>query len=152
MPKATELDQPNVTTTERTRQESAEDLKEILDAVSSVEQIELSEDEIAGIVNQLSRVMPASDIPGVIRSGMARLRERHIFGDAVDRDIDWLTGWLKPVLDKATYLGVFAVPIVPEGSLDLQKMMGASCSKISLPKTAGRMIFTWIRLIEWLPG
>ncbi|HBX68223.1 MAG TPA: hypothetical protein DEH25_02225 [Chloroflexi bacterium] len=91
-------------------QESAEELKRILDAVSSIEQIELSQDEIDGIVKQLSRVMPAGDIPGVIASGMARLRERHILGESVDKDINWLAGKLKPIIDKATYLGVFAGP------------------------------------------
>jgi hypothetical protein len=54
--------------------------------------------------------MPTSDIPGVVRGGMARLQERHISGETVDNDIDWLTGQLKTIVDKATYLGVFAGP------------------------------------------
>ncbi len=91
-------------------QESAEDLKQILDAVSAIEQIELSQDEINQIVSQLSRVMPAGDIPGVVKSGLARLNERHIRDDNVDRDMDWLTGRLQPVLDRAKYLGVFVGP------------------------------------------
>jgi hypothetical protein len=90
--------------------ESVESMKEILEAVSTVEQIELSEGEISIIVDKLSRLMPASDIPGVVRSGLARLQERHIIQDEVAGDIDWLATKLKPALDKATYLGVFAGP------------------------------------------
>ena len=78
MTTASQLEQNQFDPPEDAQQESIENLKEILEAVSAVEQIELSEDEIAGIVNQLSRLMPASDIPGVVRSGMARLQERHI--------------------------------------------------------------------------
>jgi len=91
-------------------QVSAEELQQILDAISSTEQIELSEVEINQIVNQLSRVMPASDIPGVITSGLARLRERHIIREGADHDINWLTSKVKPMVDRATYLGVFAGP------------------------------------------
>ncbi len=54
--------------------------------------------------------MPAGDIPGVVKSGLARLRERHIQDDAADRDIEWLTGRLKPFVDRAKYLGVFVGP------------------------------------------
>ncbi|MFN2151231.1 MAG: hypothetical protein ACK2T5_06510, partial [Anaerolineales bacterium] len=81
-----------------------------MNAVSEVDQIELSESEIEGIVNQLSRVMPAGDIPGVITSGLARLRERHILSESADSDVNWISGKLKPILDRATYLGVFAGP------------------------------------------
>jgi hypothetical protein len=110
MTTAPQLEQNPVDSPGDVQQESAEDLKELMKAVSSVEQIELSEEEITKIVGQLSQVLPAGDIPGVIRSGMARLQERHIVGDEVDSDIDWLTGRLKSVLDKATYLGIFAGP------------------------------------------
>jgi hypothetical protein len=110
MATAAQLEIDHVDPTEDKQQESVENLREILEAVSSVEQIELSEEEITLIIHQLSRVMPAGDIPGVVRSGMARLQERHIVKDKVDSDIEWLAGKLKPVLDKATYLGVFAGP------------------------------------------
>ncbi len=90
--------------------ESAEVLKQILDAVSSVEQIELSEAEIAELVKQLSPVMPAGDIPGVIASGLARLNERHIMRDAANDKRRQLSARLKPLIDRATYLGIFAGP------------------------------------------
>jgi len=93
-----------------TQSGETQDLKQILNAVSAVDQIELSESEIEGIVNQLSRVMPAGDIPGVITSGLARLRERHILSESADSDVNWISGKLKPILDRATYLGVFAGP------------------------------------------
>ena len=110
MPLPTQLDSEKISPQDVEQRESAEELKQILDAVSSIEQIELSKDEISGIVNQLSRVMPASDIPNVVKSGVARLSERHIVEPDAERDIDWLAGKLKPILDRATYLGVFAGP------------------------------------------
>jgi hypothetical protein len=105
-----QLSQSQVDSTDDEQQETIENLKLILESVAAVEQIELSEQKIAGIVNQLSRLVPASDIPGIVRGGMARLQERHISGETVESDIDWLTGQLKTIFDKATYLGVFAGP------------------------------------------
>ncbi len=110
MSSPTEINQEEIELKDIVEQDSAEDLKQILDAVSAIEQIELSQDEINEIVGQLSRVMPAGDIPGVVKSGMARLRERHIRDDTVDSDIDWLSGRLQPIIDRAKYLGVFVGP------------------------------------------
>ena len=110
MTSSTELEPKESTLSDEVQQESAEDLKQILDAVSSIEKIDLSQDEINEIVSQLSRIMPASDIPGVVKSGLARLRERHIRDDEVKNDLDWLRGRLKPIKDRAQYLGVFVGP------------------------------------------
>ncbi|HIE57212.1 MAG TPA: hypothetical protein EYP88_03130, partial [Anaerolineales bacterium] len=91
-------------------EETAEVLKEILDAVSSTEQIAISKAEIEELLAQLSPVIPAGDIPGVISSGLARLRERHIVEAPETGGKHPLSVRLKPIIDRATYLGIFAGP------------------------------------------
>ena len=88
----------------------SEEVKQILSAISTVDQLDLSEGEISGIVNELSRIMPAGDIPGVIASGLARLKERHIWDTEDDPKLKSIRSKIKPLMDRLTYLGVFAGP------------------------------------------
>ncbi len=90
---------------------NTKNLKKIINSVSSGGQIKLSAQEIDAIVAQLSHAMPASDVPGVVLSGMARFKGRNLSKADVDQDMALLfSGLRRELRERVTYMGAFAGP------------------------------------------
>ncbi len=106
---------------------TADNLRTIAHSSSVRELSRLSLPEVDAIVNEVSRVIPAGNVPGVILSGLARLSERKPSLDMVKRDINLLFKGIEQVLDKALYGAFFAGPAaVIWGYQNLLKLAGAS--------------------------
>ncbi len=85
----------------------------------------LSLPEIDQVSEQVSRVIPAGNVPGMILSGLARLPGRTPPIQNVKRDIDFLFKGVEQVLDKAVYGMFFAGPAaVIWGYQNLLKLAG----------------------------
>lgn len=66
--------------------------------------------EIDSVVEQISRIVPAGNVPGVILSGMARLKDRRMSNKLIRRDVNLLFRGVEQALDKAVYGTFFAGP------------------------------------------
>lgn len=89
---------------------TAENLKSIAQSHAIRELSQLSLSEIEAVVDQVARVVPAGNVPGVILSGLARLSGRKLPLETVRRDIDLLFKGVEQVLDGAVYSAFFAGP------------------------------------------
>ena len=70
----------------------------------------LSLPEMEAVVDQVARLAPAGNIPGLILSGLVRLPERRLPAQAIRRDLDLLFKGMEQTLDKAIYATFFAGP------------------------------------------
>ncbi len=104
---------------------TASDLRTIARSMTLRDLSSLSLPEIDAVVDAVAQVIPAGNVPGVILSGLARLSGRKLPNEVVERDINLLFKGVEQVLDKATYLAVFAGPAaVIWGYQNLLKLAG----------------------------
>lgn len=94
--------------TKKITQATIEDLIIIGSSLSQEKISDLSLPEIEEIVNVVARVMPAGNVPGLIASGLARLRGKNPSRKDVKRDINMLFHGMSHMLDHAVY-GVFFI-------------------------------------------
>src|SRR5688572_8309347 len=66
--------------------------------------------EIQEISEQIARVVPAGNMPGLILSGLSRIEERQVSQADAERHIDLLFRGVRDMLDKAMYGAMFAGP------------------------------------------
>ncbi len=77
-------------------------------SVSSISQLTLP--EIDAVVDEIARILPAGNVPGIILSGLARLPERKPPLKTIKRDINLLFKGVEQTVDKAVYGAFFAGP------------------------------------------
>lgn len=70
----------------------------------------LSLPEMEAVVDQVARLAPAGNIPGLILSGLVRLPERRLPAPTIRRDLNLLFKGVEQTLDKAIYAAFFAGP------------------------------------------
>jgi len=81
--------------------------------------------EIDAVVDLVSKIVPAGNVPGVILNGLARLSGRRLPAEKVNRDVVLLFRGVEQILDKAVYGAVFAGPAaVIWGYQNLLKLAG----------------------------
>lgn len=115
---------PDKRYTEASRK-TADSLKNIAQSPNIQDLSRLSLPEIEAVVDQVARVIPAGNVPGVILSGLARLSEHRLHLDTVRRDVDLLFKGVELVLDTAVYSAFFAGPAaVIWGYQNLLKLVG----------------------------
>lgn len=77
----------------------------------SVQQLsKLTLPEIESVVQLISRVIPAGNVPGMILSGLARLPGRRIPAQKLQQDVTALFSGVEQILDQAVYATFFAGP------------------------------------------
>lgn len=104
---------------------TADNLRTIAHSSTVRDLSRLSLPEADAIVEQVSRVIPAGNVPGVILSGLARLAERKPSLETVKRDINLLFKGVEQALDKVVYGAFFAGPAaVIWGYQNLLKLVG----------------------------
>ncbi|GAB5493784.1 MAG: hypothetical protein Phog2KO_39990 [Phototrophicaceae bacterium] len=94
------------TEVQRASQATVEDLLTIANQLSQENISELSVPQIEEIVKIVGRVVPAGNVPGLIASGLARLKGKNPSSKEVKRDINMLFHGMNHMLDHAVY-GVF---------------------------------------------
>lgn len=81
--------------------------------------------ELEAVVDQVARLVPAGNIPGLILSGLARLPERRLPAQTIRRDLNLLFKGVEQTLDKAIYTTFFAGPAAVIGAYQgLLKLAG----------------------------
>jgi hypothetical protein len=104
---------------------TADNLRSIAHSMSISQISRLSLPEIDVVVDQVSRIIPAGNVPGVILSGLAKLTGRRPSRNVVNRDINLLFRGVEQALDKAVYSAFFAGPAaVIWGYQNLLKLAG----------------------------
>jgi hypothetical protein len=104
---------------------TATNLRSVAQAMSLRTLTHMTLPEIHAVVDQVSRIVPAGNIPGVILSGLARLKDRRIAKNIINRDINMLFRGVEQALDKAVYGTFFAGPAaVLWGYQNLLKLAG----------------------------
>lgn len=77
----------------------------------SVQQLsKLTLPEIEAVVQLISRIVPAGNVPGMILSGLARLPGRRIPAQKLQQDVTALFSGVEQILDRAVYAAFFAGP------------------------------------------
>lgn len=85
----------------------------------------LSLPELEAVVDQVARLAPAGNIPGLLLSGLVRLPERRLPAHVIRRDLDLLLKGVEQTLDKAIYTTFFAGPAAVIGAYQgLLKLAG----------------------------
>lgn len=90
--------------------QTAGDLRQIATNLQLSDLTELSLPEIEEIAEQIARVVPAGNVPGIILSGLARMDGRNIERDESRKHINLLFKGVRLSLDKAIYGAFFAGP------------------------------------------
>ncbi|MCK6624046.1 MAG: hypothetical protein L6R45_02595 [Anaerolineae bacterium] len=81
--------------------------------------------ELTAVVEQVARLTPAGNVPGMILSGLARLPERRPPAKIVRRDLNLLFKGVEQTLDKAVFTTFFAGPAAVIGAYQhLLKLAG----------------------------
>ena len=81
--------------------------------------------ELEAVVEQVARLVPAGNVPGMILSGLARLPERRPAPKMIRRDLNLLFKGVEQTLDKAVYTTFFAGPAAVIGAYQrLLKLAG----------------------------
>ncbi len=91
-------------------QKTVANLKTIAHSLALSELSRLTLPEVDAVIDQIGRMVPAGNVPGVILSGLARLPERSPPQKNVRRDINLLFKGVRQALDKTTYYTFFAGP------------------------------------------
>lgn len=90
----------------------------------------LSLPELASVVEQVARLTPAGNVPGMILSGLARLPERRPPAKMVRRDLNLLFKGVEQTLDRAVFATFFAGPAAVIGAYQhLLKLAGKDSAK-----------------------
>jgi len=104
---------------------TAASLRSVAKTVSVQHLSRLTLPEIEAVVQLVSRIMPAGNVPGMILSGLARLPGRRIPVQKLQQDVTALFSGVEQVLDQAVYGAFFAGPAaVLWGYQNLLKLAG----------------------------
>ena len=104
---------------------TADNLRSIARSMSLQDVSHLSLPEVDAVVDVVSRMIPAGNVPGMILSGLGRLAGRRTPGNVVKRDINLIFRGVEQALDKAVYRTFFAGPAaVIWGYQNLLKLAG----------------------------
>ena len=105
--------------------QTANDLKSVAYTLVDDKLSALSLPEIDGVIDIVSNVLPAGNIPGLILNGLSRLPGRKPPQEAIQRDIDVLFRGINRAFDKVAYGALFAGPAaVIWGYQNLLKLAG----------------------------
>ncbi|MCG3210451.1 MAG: hypothetical protein FOGNACKC_04082 [Anaerolineae bacterium] len=106
---------------------TAADLRTVaqLSQLSVPEVSRLTLPELEAVVEQVARLVPAGNIPGLILSGLARLPNHRLPAQTVRRDLRLLFQGAEQTLDKAVFAAFFAGPAAVIGAYQgLLKLAG----------------------------
>lgn len=95
---------------EQATQHTADDLRTIAENLAQSELTRLTLPEVESIVEQVARMLPAGNVPGLILSGLSRLRGQSPAQKEVDRDVHMLFRGVQQMVDRAVYSTFFAGP------------------------------------------
>jgi hypothetical protein len=104
---------------------TADNLRTIAHSVTIKDVSTLSLPEVDAVVDIVSRLVPAGNVPGIILNGLARLPGRRPPTANVNRDVNLLFKGVETALDKAVYGTFFAGPAaIIWGYQNLLKLAG----------------------------
>jgi hypothetical protein len=104
---------------------TAKDLRTVAKKISVQQLSRLSLPEVEAVVDLISKVIPAGNVPGMILSGLARLPGRRIPVQKMQQDVNALFSGVEQILDSAMYGVFFAGPAaVIWGYQNLLKLAG----------------------------
>ncbi|GAB1470006.1 hypothetical protein MASR2M66_08830 [Chloroflexota bacterium] len=104
---------------------TAANLRNVAKTLSVQQLSRLTLPEIESVVEIISRIIPAGNVPGMILSGLARLPGRRIPVQKIQQDVSALFSGLDQVFDQAVYGAFFAGPAaVLWGYQNLLKLAG----------------------------
>lgn len=89
---------------------TAKDLRTVAKKISSQQLSRLTLPEVEAVVQLVSKIMPAGNVPGMILSGLARLPGRKIPLQKLKQDVSALFSGIEQALDQAVYGAFFAGP------------------------------------------
>ena len=89
---------------------TAASLRTVAKTISAQQLSRLTLPEIEAVVQMVSKIMPAGNVPGMILSGLARLPGRRIPVQKLQQDVNALFSGVEQILDKAVYGAFFAGP------------------------------------------
>jgi hypothetical protein len=106
-------------------QYTAKELGTVAKGISVQQLSRLSLPEVEAVVELISKIMPAGNVPGMILSGLARLPGRRIPIQKMQQDVNALFSGVEQILDSAMYGAVFAGPAaIIWGYQNLLKLAG----------------------------
>ncbi len=106
-------------------QSTAKNLRTVARDISVQQLSRLSLPEVDAVVELISKVVPAGNVPGMILSGLARLPGRRIPIQKMQQDVNALFSGVEQILDQAMYGAVFAGPAaIIWGYQNLLKLAG----------------------------
>ncbi|HNK63350.1 MAG TPA: hypothetical protein PKL78_14385 [Anaerolineales bacterium] len=104
---------------------TANDLRTVAKTISAHQLSRLSLPEVEAVVQLVSKVIPAGNVPGMILSGLARLPGRRIPSQKLHQDVNALFSGVEQILDKAAFGAFFAGPAaILWGYQNLLKLAG----------------------------
>ncbi len=110
---------------QKASQLTANDLNTVVKTMPIQQLSRLSLPEIDAVVELVSKVVPAGNVPGMILSGLARLPGRRIPIQKMQQDVNALFSGVEQVLDQAMYGALFAGPAaIIWGYQNLLKLAG----------------------------
>ncbi len=110
---------------QRASQLTATNLRTVAKTISVQQLSRLSLPEVEAVVDLVSKVVPAGNVPGMILSGLARLPGRRIPIQKMHQDINALFSGVEQILDSAMYGAIFAGPAaIIWGYQNLLKLAG----------------------------
>ncbi|MBC7878463.1 MAG: hypothetical protein H7Y59_14935 [Anaerolineales bacterium] len=110
---------------QKASQLTANDLRTVANTISVQQLTRLSLPEVDAVVELVSKVIPAGNVPGMILSGLARLPGRRIPIQKMQQDVNALFSGVEQVLDQAMYGAFFAGPAaILWGYQNLLKLAG----------------------------
>jgi hypothetical protein len=89
---------------------TANDLRTIARSINVPQLSHLSLPDIDSLTNEVARVVPAGNVPGIILSGLVRLGRRDVSPADTQKHLGMLFKGVQQVLDKAVYGTFFAGP------------------------------------------
>lgn len=113
------------TTVNKASELTAASLRSVVKAISVQQLTRLTLPEIEAVVQLVSKIIPAGNVPGMILSGLARLPGRRIPAQKLKQDVTALFSGVEQILDQAVYGAFFAGPAaVLWGYQNLLKLAG----------------------------
>ncbi|MBI5824480.1 MAG: hypothetical protein HZB18_10670 [Chloroflexi bacterium] len=110
---------------EKASQLTASDLLTAAKTISVQQLSRLSLPEVEAVVELISKVVPAGNVPGMILSGLSRLPGRRIPAQKMQQDVNALFSGVEQILDQAVYGAFFAGPAaIIWGYQNLLKLAG----------------------------
>jgi hypothetical protein len=100
----------NVTSYQQASIKTANDLRTIARSTNLLQLSRLSLPEIEALTDEIGRVVPAGNVPGIILSGLARLGGWEIGRADTEKQIGLLFKGVRQMLDKTVYGTFFAGP------------------------------------------